>query len=282
MTKYFVLILALAATSVFAVPGKFITGTVNVNKKLNVRVKPGKQYFVVAKLKRGDIVKIFRKVDDWYEIAAPADSSVWVAGYLISNSRTRRALNLRAGPSEDYHAYRTEPAGIELAIIGRKGHGGWFKVKPPVDLKAWVNSRFVDVGTYELKRLQGFYNKRKLILIDDKTGNFAGFLKSDKYVKPAFILPFIRGTASETTLRGQIVPLKSGAVYVTHALIKINRQGSVKPVAYLHCKRASLNIWQDRLVTVAGTQKLVRGWKLPVVEVKTIIPEVTKIKNTKK
>ena len=166
MTRYFVLILAFVAASAFAEPDKFVSGIVNVNNELNVRVKPGKQYFIVSTLKRDATVKIYRKLDDWYEIAAPADSSVWVAGHLMANSRTRRVVNLRAGPSEDYQAYRTEPAGVELEIIKRKGHGGWFKVKPPVDLKAWVSSRFIIVDEYKLKKLLSKHSNRRLILID--------------------------------------------------------------------------------------------------------------------
>ena len=283
MTRYFILLLTLVAVSASADTEKFIIGKVNVNNELNVRVKPGKQYFVVSTLKPKTKVKIFRKVDDWYEIAAPANSSVWVAGHLMTNSRTRREVNLRGGPSRDYQAYRTEPAGIELKIIDKKGHAGWFKVKPPVDLKAWVSSRFVDVDPDELKELQNLHNSRdKLILVDTETGNFAGFLKNDEDTKPPFVLPFIKGTDQEITLRGQIVPLKPGAVYVTNALISISRQGDIKPVAYLHCRKASLNIWQDKLLTITGTRKLVYGWKLPVVEVKTIIPEQTKIQQPAK
>ncbi|MCK4983665.1 MAG: SH3 domain-containing protein [Victivallaceae bacterium] len=282
MTRYFVLILAFAAASALAEPDKFVSGIVNVNNELNVRVKPGKQYFIVSTLKRDATVKIYRKLDDWYEIAAPADSSVWVAGHLMANSRTRRVINLRAGPSEDYQAYRSEPPGVELEIIERKGHGGWFKVKPPVDLKAWVNSRFIIVDEYKLKELLSNHNNRRLVLIDHETGNFSGFLKKHKNTKPTFILPFVRGTDRKTTLKGQIIPLKSGAVYVTHALIKITRPGEIKPVAYLHCRNASLNIWKKKLVNISGTQKLVRGWKLPVVEVKTVIPEYVTIKNPKK
>ena len=282
MTRYFVLILALAAASAFAEPEKFITGIVNVDNELNVRVKPGKQYFIVSTLKRDDTVKIYRKLDDWYEIAAPADSSVWVAGHLLTNSRTRRLINLRAGPSEDYQAYRTEPPGIELKIIKRKGHGGWFKIKPPVDLKAWVNSRFIIVDEYKLKELLSHHNNRRLVLIDYETGNFSGFLKKHKNTKPIFVIPFIRGTDRKTSLKGQIVPLKPGAVYVTHALVERTPGGKLKAAAYLHCRNASLNIWEKRLVAISGTQKLVRGWKLPVIEVKTVIPEPIKITNPKK
>ena len=274
MAGYIFLISVFLISGVFAqnAPGeKFIIGTVDVNNKLNVRVKPGKQYYVVATLKKGDEVKIYRKVDDWYEIAAPADSSVWVAGHLMSNSRTRRAVNLRAGPSSDYQAYRTEPAGIDLQVISRKGHGGWFKLKPPVDLKAWVSSRYITVEEYELEQLTKSRDKRKLILIDDKTGDFAGFLK-DKDKKPDFVLPFVKGTDKKVTLQGQIIPLKAGAVYVTHALINIDKKGDVKVIAYLHCAKASLNIWHERIVRLAGIQKLVNGWKLPVVEVETITP----------
>jgi len=276
MTRCFLLILVLVTSSVFAKPEKIITGTVNVDNKLNVRVKPGKQYFVVATLKNGDKVKIYRKVDDWYEIAAPINSEVWIAGHLVSNSRTRRPANLRAGPSSDYQYYRTEPTGVELEVIKRKGHGGWFKIKPPVDLKAWVNSRFVSIDKYELKELQNSLDNRKLILIDHDTGGFSGFLK-DKHTKPTFVLPFIRGAERETTLNGQIVPLKAGAVYVTHALISTSND-DIKPLAYLHCKNASLNIWKNKPVTITGIQKLVRGWKLPVIEVKVVIPEQVKVK----
>jgi uncharacterized protein YraI len=282
MTKYFVLILVLVASSVFAKPAKIIFGTVHVKNKLNVRVKPGKQYFVVTSLKNGDKVKIHRKVGDWYEIAAPADSSVWVAGHLIANSRTRRVVNLRAGPSEDYQIYRSEPPGVELNIIKREGHGGWFKIKPPVDLKAWVSSRFIIVDEYKLKELLSKHSNRRLILIDHDTGNFDGFLKKHKNTKPTFVLPFVRGTDRKTSLKGQIVPLKPGAVYVTHALVERTPGGKLKPVAYLHCRNASLNIWEKRLVAISGTQKLVRGWKLPVIEVKTVIPEPINITNPKK
>ena len=268
----------LLSISVFLVSGvcaqtspneKFITGIVDVKNKLNVRVKPGKQYYIVATLKKGDEVKIYRKVNDWYEIAAPVDSSVWVAGHLMSNSRTRRAVNLRAGPSGDYQAYRTEPAGIDLQVISRKGHGGWFKIKPPVDLKAWVSSSYVTVDEYELEQLAKSRDQRKLILIDDKTGEFAGFLK-DNDKKSDFILPFVKGADKTVALKGQIIPLKSGAVYVTHALINIDKKGNIKTIAYLHCAKASLNIWQEKIVCLTGIKKLVNGWKLPVIEVKTI------------
>ena len=272
MTKYFILILAFITVSVFAKTDKFVSGIVNVDNKLNVRVKPGKQYFIVSTLKRNDTVKIYRKLNGWYEIAAPVDSSVWVAGHLITNSRTRRAVNLRAGPSEDYQAYRSEPPGIALNVLKRKGHGGWFKIKPPVDLKAWVSSRYIIVDEYKLKELLSKHNNRNLILIDHSTGNFTGFLKRHKNTKPTFVLPFIRGTDRETTLKGQIVPLKPGAVYVTHALVEKSQGGKLKPVAYLCCRNASLNIWKKKLVTISGTRKLVRGWKLPIIEVKTIIP----------
>ncbi|MDD5729066.1 MAG: hypothetical protein PHV59_10935, partial [Victivallales bacterium] len=122
-------------------------------------------------------------------------------------------------------------------------------------------------------------NKRKLILIDDKTGDFAGFLK-DEDKKPAFILPFVKGTDREVNLQGKIVTLKPGAVYVTHALVQTGKPGELKTLAYLHCRDASLNIWQRKTVNISGTQKLVSDWKLPVIEVKTVIPAGAEAGNT--
>jgi uncharacterized protein YgiM (DUF1202 family) len=281
MTKYFFLLLMFSITAVFAEPDRFVTGTVKADNYLNVRVKPGTQYFIVSTLNPGDKVKIYRKVDKWYEIAAPKDSSVWVAGHLLANSKTRREVNLRSGPSRDYQAYRTEPPGVELQIIEKKGHKGWFKVKPPVDLKAWVNVDYVDVNEQELKNLINPEAQRKLILIDNDSGDFKGFLKNDESVKPEFVLPFVSGTEKLVKLKGQIVPLKSGAVYVTHALISVDRKANIVPVAYLRCEKASLNIWQDKVVTIAGIQKLVKDWKLPVIEVKTVIPENKKSNHKK-
>jgi len=281
MTKYIVLILTLAALSAYAKPTKMIVGTVKVKKKLNVRVKPGKQYFVVATLKNGDKVKIYRKVDDWYEIAAPIDSEVWVAGHLIQNSRTRRLANLRAGPSGDYQIYCTEPPGVAVEVIKRKGHGGWFKIKPPVALKAWVHSNFVSIDKYELNDLQSTLYDRRLILIDNDSGSYSGFLK-DKNTKPSFVLPFIRGSEREVTLEGQIVPLKPGAIYVTHAFVVADGNDNIKAAAYLHCKNASLKIWKNKTVTLTGIKKLIRGWRLPVIEVKAVIPKQIKVEKTKK
>jgi SH3-like domain-containing protein len=281
MTRYFILILALVASSVLAKPAKIVIGTVNVKNKLNVRVKPGKQYFVVSSLKNGDKVKIYRKVEGWYEIAAPMNSEVWIAGHLVGDSLTRRPANLRAGPSSDYQSYCTEPIGVELEIIKKKGHGGWFKIKPPVDLKAWVNSSFVSIDEFDVEELENSRSDRKLILIDNSTGSYSGFLK-EKHTKPPFLLPFIRGAEREVTLKGQIVPLKEGAVYVTHAVISAGGDDDLRPLAYLHCKNASLNIWKDKIVTITGIKKLVRGWKLPIVEVKVVIPEHAKVEKSKK
>ena len=277
MIKYFILILTLAALPLFAAPEKTYNGIVKVDNKLNVRVKPGKQYYIVSTLKNGDKVKIYRKVDDWYEIAAPANSSVWVAGHLISQSRTRREVNLRSGPSREYQAYRTEPAGIAFEILDKKGHGGWFKIKPPVDLKAWVSARFIEVDAYDKEKLNNPVGQRKLVLVDTESGNFSGFLKKGEDEKVDFCLPFIKGTKKEVTLKGQIVPLKAGAVFVTHALVVKSKLG-YKTLAFLHCRRASLNVWKNKFLVIQGTQQLVRGWKTPVVEVKTILPEYSNTK----
>ncbi|MDD5698817.1 MAG: SH3 domain-containing protein [Victivallaceae bacterium] len=282
MDRFLIIILMVIAAAGAADSGKSITGTVKVDDKLNVRVKPGREYFVVATLRRGDKVEIFRQVDDWYEIAAPSASSVWVAGHFMTDSRTRRAVNLRAGPSSDYQAYRTEPAGVTLEVIDRTGDKGWFKVKPPVGLKAWVNSRFVEVDAAELKALQSAQNPRKLILIDSETGDFAGFLKKADDAKPPFILPFVKGTAAKVTLSGRIVPLRPGAVYVTHALLLEDKPGNLMPAAYLHCQKASLNVWLHKIVTVSGSRQLVSGWKLPVIEVDAVIPEPEKPRKPQK
>ncbi|MDD5727196.1 MAG: SH3 domain-containing protein, partial [Victivallales bacterium] len=64
MYGYMVLLLLLLGSGLCAQTEKFVTGIVDVDNKLNVRVKPGKQYYIVSTLKKGDTVKIFHKVND--------------------------------------------------------------------------------------------------------------------------------------------------------------------------------------------------------------------------
>ncbi|MEO5803745.1 MAG: SH3 domain-containing protein [Verrucomicrobiota bacterium] len=55
-------------------------------KKLQVRAGPGENFSVVGTLKKGDVVKEIRTVNDWIEIETPADTYAFVAADLIERT----------------------------------------------------------------------------------------------------------------------------------------------------------------------------------------------------
>ena len=51
--------------------------------RLNVRTGPGENFSVIARIKKGDVVKQLRKVNDWVEIEAPTNAYAFVAAEFL-------------------------------------------------------------------------------------------------------------------------------------------------------------------------------------------------------
>jgi uncharacterized protein YgiM (DUF1202 family) len=268
-----------------------VKGTVKA-ATLNVRVKPGPRFSAVSKLKRGDDVAALRQVKDWYEIVLPADASVWVAASQLKDGKTISESQLRAGPGVDYEAYvSTIPAGIEVNVLD-KSKPGWVKIAAPSTLTGWVSKEYISVSAEDAKKLEsdaakpGDAKDAKIAKNTDKNdaGNNAAVKPDDKKAKIADkdktsskekTLPFIADSDKNVTLDGAVYPLdKKDAVYVTHALFKQQKDGNLVPVCYLHSSKQSLAPWNEKSVQIKGKQRKVRGWKMPVVEVEKVTPQL--------
>lgn len=256
-------------------------GTVKANV-LNVRVKPGVKYSAVSKLKRGDEVTIVRKNKDWYEIVLPANASTWIAASLVKENKTVTDAKLRAGPSishEDYTAII--PADTELTIQD-KTKAEWLKVAPPSTLTGWVSCENVQVGdapvtkTEETSATATKPDNTKEKKIVNKDAKEVKETKDSKGAKKAEVesLPFILGMDKDVTIEGFLFSMKgtgTKAVYVTHMLMKQQKDKYVL-YCFLHSTKLSLDSWNEKKVQIKGKQRMVRGWKTPVVEVEKISP----------
>ncbi len=265
-----------------------VKGTVKA-AALNVRVKPGTHFSAVAKLKRGDDVAVLRQMKDWYEIVLPAESSVWVAASQLKDGKTLSESKLRAGPGVAYEAYVTTiPAGIEVNVLD-KSKPDWTKIAAPSTLTGWVSKDLISVSAEDAKKLEpaaaaakpgeakevknakGADNKDT----GEATAQPEKAKTADKASGKEKTLPFIADSDKNVTLEGTIYPLeKKDAVYVTHALFKQQKDGNLIPVCYLHAAKLSLAPWNEKSVQIKGKQRKVRGWKMPVVEVEKVTPQL--------
>ncbi|NOY74841.1 MAG: hypothetical protein GXP32_03500 [Kiritimatiellaeota bacterium] len=68
-----------------------------------------------------------------------------------------------------------------------------------------------------------------------------------------------------------LLPLRKGASYVTHA-VAAKTNGDYFPFCYVHSDIFNLKLWENRKVRVTGTQRWVKGWQRPVVEITKMTP----------
>ncbi len=80
--------ISLPTNTLVWVHADFVADATVAPKKLNVRAGPGENYSVVARLQKGDTVKVLRKVEDWVEIEAPTNAFAFVAADLLEKAPT--------------------------------------------------------------------------------------------------------------------------------------------------------------------------------------------------
>jgi uncharacterized protein YgiM (DUF1202 family) len=249
---------------------EFVKGTISATA-LNIRVKPNKSYGRICLLKFGTEVKVYRKVADWYEIAAPENASCWVAKTFIDkNGKVLNDVNLRGGPGPAYQSYGTVPKGTMLTVIN-SARSEWVKVKPLPSLRAWASTKFITLTPDAQKKLQYIMNPEKALSAVSKPA-----VKPAATPAPQLKLPFVAGSDKNVTLEGMVLELKVGSGYASHAIAtvttdKTGKVASCDVIGYLHCDSADLKMFENKRIKLTGTQRLVKGWKLPVIDVEKIL-----------
>ncbi len=112
---------------------------------LSVRARPGTNYEVVSRLRRGATVQIVSELGgEWYEIIAPEDTMAWCAKHFIDPSGAVNADNVhvRAGPGLVFSPFAVLEQGQTVQTIDRP-RNGWQRIQAPPDATVWVYSQYI-------------------------------------------------------------------------------------------------------------------------------------------
>ena len=254
---------------------KGVEGVCNATK-LNVRIKPGTTYAKVATLKKGDKVKVLNFRNGWYEIAAPIDTKVYIASSFLKNETVIKSVKLRGGPSVAYSFFRIAQPGEKVTVLDTL-HEGWTHIKPPANLTVWVSQKYIFLTPQQsaelFKQIQD--SKKKPVVEEVKQIE----AKSNINKQPEDIveitdnkkspLPFTSAKATNVEYEGFLLPLAKNTKYVTYAVAaRIN--GDYFPKCYIHSDNINLKNYHNAEVIIKGTQRWVKGWKRPVVNITEI------------
>ena len=277
-------ILLLAVISLYPEAFAGIPGEVTANK-LNVRIKPGTKFSIVAKLKEGDKVNVLAVEKDWYKITAPADSSVWVSRPFINGDEIIRRVNLRCGPSVAYNKYTTVDPGLKIRILD-DSNPDWVKIAPPTELQAYVAKKYIRILplpktekteqekmklTMSYKPADKSETAAEKSLPKAKDLNISELLKFRKKEKSGKSRPYINEREKIVTFQGILLPLVKPTPLATHCIaIKIHNE-YIK-TCYITTSRYNLKLWENKKVNIKGVQHWVKGWVLPIIEAQRIRP----------
>ncbi|MFZ2654264.1 MAG: SH3 domain-containing protein [Victivallales bacterium] len=240
-----------------------IVGTVKANV-LNIRVKPGEKYAVVAQLSRNDKVDVLGFEKGWYEITAPKKSSVWISSAFVKDGIVSKKAYVRTGPSvacAPYMKFAEEGTKIEILDTTQEG---WMRISVFGGLTAWANADFVEVDPVQAGTLKGD-RQDEAVPPEDKGKNDKG--EDKKNSEPAK-MSFTGIGPKSVSYEGVLVPVQQdmGTGLVTHA-IAARTEDQYFPICYIYSRKMNMKLWEDKKIQVTGQERWVRDWHKPVVEV---------------
>ncbi|HBC87844.1 MAG TPA: hypothetical protein DCZ94_12890 [Lentisphaeria bacterium] len=262
--KNFLIIISLLAGGLALSGAEPVEGAVKANV-LNVRVKPGEKYAVVAQLGRNDKVKILNFEKGWYEISAPAKCSVWISAAFVRDGVVMKKAYIRTGPSVACSPYAMLlEQGIKVDILDTTQEG-WLKISAVEGLTAWVNAEYVDVDPVQAGALkEGKQDDPAPVVKPEEKKDKEPDRKNNEADKMSF-----SGIAPKAvSYEGLLVPVKPelGTGAVSFALAD-KTDDHYFPVCYVFSRRMNLKLWENKTIQVTGQERWVRGWHKPVVEV---------------
>ena len=114
---------------------------------VNLRAKALLTAEVVAQAAYDERLTAYEIGDEWVEVAAPEQASLWVTKSFVqqpANTIGANRVNVRAGPGINYNVVCTlelgekvEPRGEEVAE--------WLKIAPPAAARLWISRDYVEI-----------------------------------------------------------------------------------------------------------------------------------------
>ncbi|MBN1864337.1 MAG: SH3 domain-containing protein [Victivallales bacterium] len=248
-----------------------VEGTVTASK-LNVRVRPNTRYEVVARLDKGDKVNVLEHDSDWYRIESPSGTKVFVAKSFVEGGRVVKEAHLRAGPSVAFTSYRLASAGEPVKVVD-DAREDWVQVEVPKDITVWVNAQYIYVTPENAAKLTAKPTEAPVAeRLSEKAPSVTN--EPERASVPSVVpaegeaLPFTDDKGRTVSVDGTVLPLKD-SVYVTHA-VAVKVAGEFFPLCYIRSEKHDLKDFERMHVNVIGTQRWVKNWKRPVVDVEKI------------
>ncbi len=148
--------LALTATVSMAVAREFpYRGVINADD-VYVRSGPGQDYYPTEKLKRGEVVEVYRHdPGGWYAVRPPASSYSWISARYVREAGdgllevTMDGVVARVGSTlnharDVWQVKLRKGELLEMLDEGASESGAWYRVAPPSGEFRWVYGRYVD------------------------------------------------------------------------------------------------------------------------------------------
>ncbi|MBI4844868.1 MAG: SH3 domain-containing protein [Candidatus Omnitrophica bacterium] len=116
---------------------------------VNIRSGPGLNFEIINKLKYGSLVLILGEQLDWYKIALPRKSLIYINEQFIApenflrGSITADNINVRAGKSTAFNIVGQLNKNDTVEIIQKFNE--WYEIFPYNNCYAWVNKNFVKI-----------------------------------------------------------------------------------------------------------------------------------------
>lgn len=119
---------------------------------LYLRAGPNKNFEILKKLKKGDVLETVGSKYGWTQVILPSDVEVYVYRELVSINGeqamvVKNRVNLRAKPSLKSTVLGQVNKGDILKVV--EVGSEWIKVHTPPDLTGWVKSEYLE--EYEFK-----------------------------------------------------------------------------------------------------------------------------------
>ncbi len=255
MKNLFIFCAVFSALSLYAEAQKAIV-TASV---LNVRVKASAKSDTLTQLKRGAEVVVLERGAEWTAIRPPEKSSLYVSSPLIADGKLKSNGNLRAGSGVNFQSLCILPAGTPVKVLEEKN--SWSRIAvPAVDVRCYVVSRYLKFEESPAAKVTEKTPSETPAVKPVKKGDIVSFsTASRKNISKLYI----KGTEKNITVKGELVEADSKEYGKTYGLRTNDREYHLLGVI-------PNDIDISKPVVVKGISKMVRNWKIPVIEVESI------------
>ncbi len=129
---------------------------------------PGENYYRVLKLKRGQVVEVYRHdPDGWYAIRPPEDSFSWVSAEfiepvegnlgIVTGDQVAARVGTRFGDTRDVIQVRLDRGEQVQLLEAREFDSGagpqtWYQIAPPAGEFRWISQQDIDRAPARAKR----------------------------------------------------------------------------------------------------------------------------------